>query len=325
VEQRGKYSAVAILSYGDDSADEKRQRVCAVAGVVGTWSSWRTLEREWLIRTNGIPFHATYCESDLGDYKGRPHAENKALYKDMAIMLANSTVYGIGVAVDLSAARRVFPANPDIAEIAYYRSFTRIIEVMKNVAKESGEIADVTFDMRLDTEHNAGLLYGSTRENQPEWTPYLAEKITFEFSHKQPRIQVADLIAYETMRGLDNRVGPKKRPIRKSWIPLHDSGRFLREEYSDDWFQRLKADYAELEKRVGFGEKDYKDWLQKKNRQHNMTNVILFFDWFDKHKENNGKQVPEFRPHDTGVIKGSPQRDKSKTKRRKGRKKAEEG
>lgn len=310
-----------ILAYGDDSADEKRQRVCAVAGVVGTWSSWRALEREWLIRTGGIPFHAKDCESDWGDYRGRSHAENKALYQDLVTMLANSTIYGIGVVVDLIAARSVFPNSPDIADISYYRSFTRVIEVMKNVAKESGEMADVSFDMRLDTEHNVDLLYGHARENQPEWTPHLAEKITFEFSHKQPRIQVADLMAYEAMRGLDNRVGPKKRPTRKSWSVLHDTDRFFIEAYSDDWFQALKANYAELEKRVGFGEKEYKEWLQKKNRQHNMTNVILFFDWFDKRKENNGKRVREFRPHDAGAIEGSLQRDQSKTKRGKGRKK----
>ena len=282
------WSGAVILAYGDDSADEKRERVCAVAGVVGTWSSWRALEREWLVRTAGIPFHARDCESDLGDYQGRPHAENKGLYKDLATMLANSAIYGIGVVVDLVAAGRAFP-NPDIYDISYYRSFTRVIQVMKDVAQEIGEIADVTFDMRLDTEHNASLLYSHARENQPEWTPYLADKITFEFSRRQPRIQVADLMAYEAMKGLDNQVGPKKRPARKSWSALHDTGRFLIEAYSDDWFKKLKAHYAELEKRVGFGEKDYKDWLQKKRRQHNMTNVIHFFDWFDKQKDKNEK------------------------------------
>ena len=61
-----EYYSVTIFVYGDDSADGKRQRVCAVAGVVGTWGSWRSLEREWLIRTNGIPFHAKDCVSRPG-------------------------------------------------------------------------------------------------------------------------------------------------------------------------------------------------------------------------------------------------------------------
>ena len=277
----GTKCAVMILVYGDDSSDEKSQRVCAVAGVVGTWRAWRILEREWLLRTNNIPFHAVDCESDRGNYKDTPHAENKALYKDLSILLANSHVYGIGIAIDLIAARSKFP-NPDIGDISYYRAFTRVIEVMKDAAKESGEIAEVTFDMRLDTEHNAGLLYGHVRENQPEWTPHLASKIIFEFSRLQPRIQVADLIAHEAMKALDNRIGPVQRPPRKSWIALGQSGRFHIDAYSTEWFEGLKQNYAELEKRVGFGENDYKEWLKKRNRNHNMTNVILFFDWFDK-------------------------------------------
>lgn len=282
------WSAVVVLVYGDDSADEKRQRVCAVAGVVGTWRAWRNLEREWLNRTNGIPFHAVDCESDREDYKNTSHAENKALYRDLTTILAESLVCGIGISIDLIAARRVFP-NPDIEEISYYRAFTRVIEAMKDVARENGKIAEVTFDMRLDTEHNAGLLYGLSRENQPEWTPHLAEKISFISSKKEPRIQVADLLAFESMKDVDNVVGPKKRDPRKSWIALAKTRRFKMERYSDAWFEGLKIDYAELEKRVGFTGEDYKNWLQKRGRQHNMTNVMLFFDWFDKKKGRYGK------------------------------------
>ena len=280
-----------ILAYGDDSADEKRERVCAVAGVVGTWRAWRLLEREWLARTNGVPFHAVDCESDQGSYRDTSHRENKALYRDLATMLADSFVCGIGAVVDLIAARRLF-ANPDIEDISYYRSFTRVIEAMREVAEENGEIANVTFDMRLDTEHNVSLLYGTARENQPEWTPYLAEKITFTFSRREPRIQVADLFAFECMKDLDNCVGPVKRDPRKSWLALEQTGRFKIEKYDNAWFQGLKKNYAELEKRVGFNEGDYKNWLQKRRRSHNMTNLILFYDWFDKRKG---------QPHDREV------------------------
>ena len=273
---------MALLVYGDDSSDEKRERVCAVAAVVGTWRAWRLLEREWLVRTNGIPFHAKDCESDRADYRDIPHDENKALYKDLVTILANSHVCGIGVAVDLIAARQAFP-NPRIADVSYYRSFTRVMQAMKNVAKHSGELADITFDKRLDTEHNVGLLYSSARENQPEWTPHLAEKIAFETPRRQPRIQVADLLAYEAMKALDSYVGPVKRPTRKSWAALRATGRFETEAYSDEWFNDLKKSYPELVKKVGFGEHDYAKWLAERNRQHNMTNVIHFFNWFDQH------------------------------------------
>jgi hypothetical protein len=70
-----------IFVYGDDGADEKNKRVCAVAGVVRTILGWKALEREWLVRTGGIPFHADECKSDLGAYKEFTQQENKELYK----------------------------------------------------------------------------------------------------------------------------------------------------------------------------------------------------------------------------------------------------
>jgi len=269
-----------ILVYGDDSADEKKERVCAVAGVVGTILAWRSIERQWIVRTDGIPFHAKDCDSDRGYYKSFPHAENKALYKDLVTLIAESHLHGFGVAIDLMAARRAFPgAEP---EIGYYRAFLKVMQAMKDCAKKNREVADFTFDMRMESEHNAALLYGSARETEPEWTPYLAEKITFELSRKNPRLQVADLVAREAMKALDNQIGPRKRDIRRSWKALRDTGRFGTEAYSEGWFSDLKRQYAELEKKVGFCKQDYLDWLNGRKRQHSVTNMFLFVDWIAK-------------------------------------------
>ena len=147
--------AAMILVYGDDSSDEKRERVCAVAGVVGTIMGWRDLERQWIVRTNGIPFHGHDCDSDHGDYENTPHEENKALYRDLSIMAAESHIYGFAVAIDLIASQRVFPGSP---EIAYYRAFLRVMEYMKKCAEGNREIAEFTLDMRMESEHNATLL-----------------------------------------------------------------------------------------------------------------------------------------------------------------------
>jgi hypothetical protein len=262
-----------ILVYGDDSADEKSERVCAVAGVVCDVWGWRSLEREWLVRTNGIPFHANECDSDRGDYKEFSHEENKALFKDLSIMVAQSNVCGLGVAIDLMAARRAFP---QAAELAYYRAFMRLVDFMAGVAKRGGVVAEFTFDRRTDVDHNASLLYGTAKEYEPEWSPYLADKINFEISAKNPRLQVADLLARESMKALDNLIGPIKRPVRKSWNCLRKTGRFEAEAYSDEWFNDLKKNYKELEQKVGFCEQDYIKWLCERNRQHSVTSMFLF-------------------------------------------------
>jgi len=262
-----------ILVYGDDSADEKQERVCAVAGVVGTILAWRSIERQWIVREDGIEFHAKDCDSDQGDFKKFSHNDNKQLYRDLTTLIAESHLHGYGLAIDLMAASRHFPKA---ADFAYYRCFLRVMQMMKNCAKANKEVADFTFDMRMQSEHNAGLLYGITKEYEPEWSPHLAEKVTFEFARKNPRIRVADLVAREVMKALDNQIGPVKREIRKSWKALHDTGRFHAEAFSEDWFADLKKHYAELEKTVGFCEQDYMNWLSARKRQHNVTNMFLF-------------------------------------------------
>jgi hypothetical protein len=68
--------------FADDSSDETQQRTVAVAGVIASDEEWNRLDRIWLERTGGIPFHATDCESDRGAYGGYCHLDNQNLYKD---------------------------------------------------------------------------------------------------------------------------------------------------------------------------------------------------------------------------------------------------
>jgi len=137
--------AILLSVFGDERVDETKQRVFAVAGVIGAEQTWEQLEAKWVSRTNGIPFHANDCDSDWGDYANTPHAENKALYRDLATMLAGSRLGGWGIAIDLIAQRRVFPEAPDIA---YYKGFIEVVEAMKNSASNNHEAVNFTFDMR---------------------------------------------------------------------------------------------------------------------------------------------------------------------------------
>ena len=71
--QLSRLVAIMLLVYGDESMDETKQRVCAVAGIIGTEDQWKALEWRWTHRTNGVPFHGNDCDSDQGDYANRPH------------------------------------------------------------------------------------------------------------------------------------------------------------------------------------------------------------------------------------------------------------
>ncbi|HUL35429.1 MAG TPA: hypothetical protein VL128_16200 [Candidatus Eisenbacteria bacterium] len=261
-----------IYAYGDDGSDERKKRVVAVSIIAGYEEWWQQLEDEWTIRCNGIPFHATDCESDKGDYKNIPHEENKATYRDLTGILAASRVGGLGIAIDLTAEKEVFPNAPPIA---YYKAFLHCLEHLVNVAENINEVCEVTYDIGPENEYHAASLYAWLRENDDRFCRLMHPKISFAPWRESARLQAADLLAFEAWKALDHTVGPIRRE-RKSWDLLKATNRFEAIAYGKEWFEGLKNDLPELEKRVGFNESDYLQWLGQQDFKHNMSNLISF-------------------------------------------------
>lgn len=140
------------------------------------------------------------CESDHGDYAATSHLDNQKLYRDLTGMLAASGLCGFGFAIDLIAQQNVFPGSPDIA---YYKGFAEVLEAMTAFGMRYGELVKFTFDTRKESEFNAGVLYDMFRGRAEEEDRHMFDNITFAFSRKEPKIQVADLMARETMKALD--------------------------------------------------------------------------------------------------------------------------
>ena len=265
-----------IYVYGDDGADAKRERVVAVSAVAGTEDQWQNLESEWIARCDGIPFHAKDCESDQGDYRGFPHEENKALYRELVGILSNSGLSGIAIAMDLAAQFQVFP---DSASLSYYRSFVEVLQRTSEMAENQGQIAKLTFDISTENEFNAGYLYNVMRDGDPRIREWLAPEISFVSAKLSARVQAGDMLAYEGWKALDHTVGPVKRP-RKSWDALRSTGRFETYSYSIEWFNDLRKhiESGNLTQMVKFTPEDYQNWLQEVGRQHNLTNMFTFID-----------------------------------------------
>jgi hypothetical protein len=278
--------------FGDESSDETKQRVFAVAGVIGTDAAWDALERKWVARTGGIPFHANNCDSDRGDYTDRPHAENKALYRDLTILLAESGIGGWGQAIDLCALER---ALPDAQDLAYYRCFVAVLEAMRNCAAANNEAVKFTFDSREESEHNASLLYGLVRED-PSWKDYMFSEVSFICARDNPRIQVADLVAREMMKALDNIVGPVRRPPRKSWLALYQTNRFHIDAFSTEWCEDLKRQMPALQAAMGMSREDYITWLTKFRLIDNTTNLFRYLERCDRRDRAKGSEGDHLVP-----------------------------
>jgi hypothetical protein len=190
--------------FGDESADEAKQRVFAVSGVIGNAEEWEKTEEEWTHRTEGEDFHATDCE----------YEKKFDLYRDLAQILATSGVAGLAVSLDLIAFRELLPtALPDAG---YYQCLSKVISSHTGNAQQWNERVDATldcgdpkiqleftFDHRIESEVNAGSLYSSFL-NQPEWKDsqlFATQQISFD-SRKNPRVQMADMVAREAMKDL---------------------------------------------------------------------------------------------------------------------------
>jgi hypothetical protein len=282
-----KRMCFVIYAYGDDGADAKKERVTAVSVIAGYEDWWQDLESKWVARCGGIPFHANECESDLGDYKNIPHEQNKALYRDLTTLLAESRVGGIAIAIDLIAQHKVFPGS---LELSYYRAFLECLTRTAELGKNLGEVAELTFDISSENEYNAELLYKTMREGDPELLTWLHPRISFIPAKESARVQTGDLLAYEAWKALDHTVGQARRK-RRSWEVLRDTGRFETYSYSEEWFEDLKRhiESGQLGKKVGFSEKDYIAWLAQRNRQHNMSTLIEFLDWIRRRDERQGR------------------------------------
>lgn len=289
-----------LLVYGDESMDQTQDRVCAVAGVIGTEEQWDWIEPIWKARTGNVPFHANDCEGSWDDFapkNGEDRNEavqrNRSLYKDLSILLAESGLGGFASVNDLAAQRKAFPSPYDPP--LYYQGVMDVIEAMRNAAADRNDIAKITFDNREESRFNVSVIYAYLQESGLYWSDHLASKIEFESSRKNPRIQVADLFAREAMKKFDNALAAPLGEIprvRRSWETLNASGRFQIKVYGEDYFRSLGERQETLERVLGVGMAEYAQWLESNRVPACHTSYFRFVDW--KRKQMSEDQLKQF-------------------------------
>jgi hypothetical protein len=270
---RSAWECVLYTVNGDESADETKSRVFAVSGVFGSEQDWDELKRAWVERTGGVIFHATECETNQGDFKETSDPENKALYKDLVRLLCESHLMGRSFAMDMIGWNKHFAGA--LEDIPYLTCFRNVVYECGHLASLSvpQDNVEFTFDQHPETNHNAGVLY-TYMAQMKEWSasPYLHHKVSFA-SRKYVGIQVADLLARETMKHLDNQVGPVKRPTRLSFKALLAAKRFSFSFLTESYFESFRRNIDRLSDQRGVDYGDYQRWLEENGLINNMSNV----------------------------------------------------
>jgi hypothetical protein len=292
---------MATLSiFIDESADDTQSRVFAVAGVIGTESEWRLAEADWVKRTDGREFHAAECESEFARESDRTkHQQNLDLYRDVTQLLATNYLAGVAVAIDLASHRELF--GPDVpADVGYYKCLSDLMHTLGDMARQFNAQSDpveleLTLDHRKESVGNAGSLY-SAFTNQPEWSDsaIFGGSIKFD-SRANPRIQMADLLARETMKEFDRILSGQHRPMRRSMQCLIAADKF-RYAYRDRAYCEMwRRQMEQLQQESGMTLAGYGKWLMDTGRvqngrlHDNWRNRFEYLAWLDRQasQQNN--------------------------------------
>lgn len=291
--------------FGDESADQTKQRVFAASGVVGSDDEWNVTTQAWVGRTCGKVFHAAECEAEHTNGTDRTkHQENLDFYKDLTQILANSPLSGIGVALDMRTHRDLF--GEGLSDLGYYKCLSDVLEHLTILAQRFNEQIptsdhpndepvklEFTLDSRIQSNGNVGALYsafGSQPELKGNVESLLGSHISFD-CRTNPRIQIADLLARETMKELDRRITGKPPKPRRSYEVLSDTKKFTflyrDRDYCRQWWENKRA----IESHFDMSAMDYVKWLIDTGRvqngkvHDNWTNRFQYFCWKSKSGE----------------------------------------
>jgi len=258
---------ILFSAFGDESHDEKQARVFAVAAVVGREPDWQAAETEWLKHTGGECISAARLE----------YEKRRDTYKVLTRVLVNSRLGAYGVALDLIAFKKWFP-ELELNDVGYYSCFMQVVQWLAvNVAARFNEPIEFTFHIRQKSDFNAGMLY-DVMANDPEIKENVFIENTIKFtSDLNPRIQMADLVARETMKSLDNLIVRPDLDPRRSTTALCTEGRTHIDLLSEDFCRGWRGAID----RVGVGE-DYASWLDDNKLADNMSNRIRYMGWINK-------------------------------------------
>jgi hypothetical protein len=260
--------------FGDESHEGKADVIYVVSGLFGDNDDWEAAKSAWLEITKGEDFHAN-------EWSSRPE------YIRLCRVLRDSKLILFACGMDLTDYESVFP-NP-VDQLPYYYCFSRVVEHFAEIASQCLEQDKVkfTFDRNLDVRFNATYLYDCMIK-LPEFEHWelLADEVSFA-TRKDERIQMADLIARETMRHLATVVLRGNETRSSCLAELLDSRKLHWHHYDKGYFVQRAAGMHKLVNE-GHPMGGFEQWRQYHNCQDTTENRTRFHVEVDKKLRKSG-------------------------------------
>lgn len=254
--------AVVYSVWGDESHDEKADYVFVVSGLFGSGDAWNAATSSWLAITKSEEFHAS-------EWSKRPE------YNRLCRVICDSNLITYAAGMDLRDYESIFP-NP-VEQLPYYFCFSNVVEHMAYIA--SGCVpqdkVELTFDRNFEAKYNATYLYDCMIK-LPEFEHWelLSDKLSFG-TRKDPKIQMADMVARETMNWLKTVVIGAGGPRTSCLAELVDKKRLHWNHFTKEYFAERVAHVQRLVD-DGHPMGSYEQWRTRKGCQDTTENRIRY-------------------------------------------------
>jgi hypothetical protein len=234
------------ITYLDESGSFGDTRVLAIAGYSAQAVEWARLEHAWkkMLKRIGVGvFHMRECLHRRGAFEGRTIDDSREALTQVVDAILSHEVHGIGAAVLLRDYDDVIVGSTreDIGD-PWHLCFRHVIkEVAERIDRlPKDEWVAFVCDLQEEYSGEAERLYRRINET-PDW-PNRRQLGSLTFGSRQDEVglQVADVLAYETFKHLDDRLYTD-RGIRKSLDRLTQGRPFYGEYYDREALLQFAA------------------------------------------------------------------------------------
>lgn len=270
-------------AFGDESSDQRCDRVFAIGSLFGDSDSWRDVATNWNKITNGEEFHASQWDVP----------ERQQQYAELVGVLEQSRLLGWGTSISVEGLKATFPQA--VEQFPYYYCFGRVILHFAKTARLCIPQAKVkfTFHQNLAVQQNASVLYRDLI-SYPEWKDreFVADEISY-VSSKTVEVQAADLWVREIRKHTDNALSAERKPMRRFLAILRATKRFAFDVYERSFFESMKTNWSKWHR--GTTEGEYAAWRRENKLRDSGSARIRFLVYLNAIQTQNMPMSPHQR------------------------------
>lgn len=213
-----------IAAYLDESGSHADSKIFALAGYYGDTQEWGIFSRQWKVALdraglNDNPFHMADFESCHGIFEGWSSSRKVALIEDLVGVIDRRELRGVGAAIVMEDYKEVVAGASEFLENKWAPYVVCQQLCYQIILKHTN--ADIIFihDRQDEYDYPARSWFLDYKDGHPEVADRM-KGITFSSKSDFRPLQAADILAYETAKGLHNVLYDPNRPHRRSMLAL---------------------------------------------------------------------------------------------------------